>query len=146
MADHYKALRSNLESRESTSEASLEEPTCFFFNLPSTSEKDALHLIQPFWLDQRVRRCANILHDSIHHAKLQSGGMIAQHAMYHKVCLSNFYRKASAKQLEGHYTDEERKLHGLNDLNDLNWDSYHNLKISLPTKTRRKLYLPSTAT
>ena len=111
MADHYKALRSNLESRESTSEASLEEPICFFFNLPSTSEKDALHLIQPFWLDQRVRRCANILHDSIHHAKLQNGGMIAQHAMYHKVCLSNFYQKASAKQLEGHYTDEERKLH-----------------------------------
>ena len=30
--------------------------------------------------------------------------------LYHKVCLSNFYRKASAKQLEGHYTHEERKL------------------------------------
>ena len=39
--------------------------------------------------------------------------MIAQHAMYHKVCLSNFYQKASAKQLEGHYTDEERKLHDI---------------------------------
>ena len=39
--------------------------------------------------------------------------MIAQHAMYHKVCLSNFYRKASAQQLEGHYTDEERKLHDI---------------------------------
>lgn len=38
--------------------------------------------------------------------------MIAPDAMYHKVCLSNFYRKASAKQLEGHYMDEERKLHG----------------------------------
>ena len=37
--------------------------------------------------------------------------MIAQYAMCHKVCLSNFYRKASAKQLEGHYMDEERKLH-----------------------------------
>ena len=38
--------------------------------------------------------------------------MIAQDTMYHKVCLSNFYRKASAKQLEGQYMDEERKLHG----------------------------------
>ena len=38
--------------------------------------------------------------------------MIAPDAMYHKVCLNNFYRKASAKQLEGHYMDEERKLHG----------------------------------
>ena len=39
--------------------------------------------------------------------------MIAQDAMYHKACLSNLYRKASAKQLEGHYTDEERKLRGI---------------------------------
>ena len=59
--------------------------------------------------------------------------MIAHDAIYHKVCLSSFYRKASAKQLEGNYTDEERKLHGIvfgkvvafieeteTDLNDLN--------------------------
>ena len=113
MAGHYKPLRSNLESRQSTSEASLEELTCFFCNLPSTSEKDALHLVQSFRLDQRVRRCANILQDSFLHAKLQNGDMITQDAMYHKACLSNFYRKASAKRLEGHYTDEMRKLPGI---------------------------------
>ena len=39
--------------------------------------------------------------------------MIAQDAMYHKACLSNLYRKASPKQLGGHYKDEERKRHGI---------------------------------
>ena len=39
--------------------------------------------------------------------------MIAQDAKYHNVFLSNFQRKASAKQLEGHYTDKEHKLHGI---------------------------------
>ena len=39
--------------------------------------------------------------------------MIAQDAMYHKSCLNNLYKKESEKQLEGHYSDEERKLHGI---------------------------------
>ena len=30
--------------------------------------------------------------------------------MYHKVCLSNLYRSASYKQLEGNFSDYERKL------------------------------------
>ena len=55
----------------------------------------------------------NILQDSFLHAKLQNGGMIAQDAMYHKACLSKLHQKASAKQLEGHYSGEERKLHGI---------------------------------
>ena len=113
MAGHYKPLHINLESRQSTGEASLEEPTCFFWNLPSTSERDALHFVQSFRLDQRVRRCANILQDSFLHAKLRNGDMIAQDAMYHKTCFSNFYLKASAKQLEGHYMDGECKLYGI---------------------------------
>ena len=33
--------------------------------------------------------------------------------MFHKAYLRNFYRKASAKQHEGHYMEEERKLHGI---------------------------------
>ena len=36
-----------------------------------------------------------------------------QDAKYHRYCLNNLYRKASNIQLEGHFTNEERKLHGI---------------------------------
>ena len=39
--------------------------------------------------------------------------MIAQNAMYHDNCLIELYRAANTKQLEGHYTDSERQLHGI---------------------------------
>ena len=39
--------------------------------------------------------------------------MIAQNAMYHDNCLIELYRTANSKQLEGHYTDFERQLHGI---------------------------------
>ena len=39
--------------------------------------------------------------------------MIAQDAMYHRPCLLDLYRKASTSQLEGHYSDKERQLHGM---------------------------------
>ena len=51
--------------------------TCFFCNMTS-DPKASLHLVQSFRLDQRVRRCTNILEDSHLHAKLQDGDMIAQ--------------------------------------------------------------------
>ena len=47
------------------------------------------------------------------HAKLQQGDMIAQDAMYHDNCLIEMYRTPNSKQLEGHYTDSERQLHGI---------------------------------
>ena len=39
--------------------------------------------------------------------------MIAQDAMYHDDCLIELYRAANTKQLDGHYTDSERQLHGV---------------------------------
>ena len=42
-----------------------------------------------------------------------NGDMIAQDAMYHRPCLLDLYRKASTSQLEGHYSDKERQLHGI---------------------------------
>ena len=86
---------------------------CFFCNNTANTEKGPLHLVQSFRLDQRVRRCANVLEDSYLHAKLQNGDLIAQDAMYHKVCLSNLYRSASYKQLEGNFSDYEKKLQGI---------------------------------
>ena len=70
-----------------------------------------LYLVHSFRLDQCAQRCANLLEDKFLHAKLQNGDMIVQDAMYHKACLSNFYRKVSAKQLEGYYIDHKKKIH-----------------------------------
>ena len=64
-------------------------------------------------LDQRVRKCANVLEDSYLHAKQQNGDLIAQDVMYHKVFLSNLYQSASYKQLEGNFSDYERKFQGI---------------------------------
>ena len=72
-----------------------------------------MYLVQSFRLDQRVRRCAHILNDSLLHAKLQGGDLIAQDAKCNCYCLTNIYRKASNIQLEGHFTNDERKLHGV---------------------------------
>ena len=44
------------------------------------TKKNILHLVQSFRLDQRMRRCAHILNDSLLHAKLQGGDLIAQDA------------------------------------------------------------------
>ena len=75
------------------------------------TKKNILHLVQSFRLDQRMRRCAHILNDSLLHAKLQGRDLIAQDAKYHR--LTNLYRKASNIQLEGHFTNNERKLQGI---------------------------------
>ena len=58
-------------------------------------------------------RCAHILNDSLLHVKLQGGDLIAQHAKYHHYCLTNLYRKASNIQIEGHFTNDRRKLHSI---------------------------------
>ena len=60
-----------------------------------------------------MRRCAHILNDSLLHGKLQGGDLIAQDAKYHHYCLTNLYRKASNIQLEGNFTNDERKLNGI---------------------------------
>ena len=51
--------------------------------------------------------------DSSLYAKLQNGDLIAQDAMSHRVCLNKLYKTASSLQLDGHFTDRERKLHGI---------------------------------
>ena len=85
---------------------------CFLCDEPE-NEKNPLHLVQSFRLDQRVRRFAHILNDSLLHAKLQGGDLNAQDDKYHHYYLTNLYRKASKIQLEGHFTNDERKLLGI---------------------------------
>ena len=102
-----------LDLRRFSGVSSSESPVYFFCDNTCSTEKGPLHLVQSFRLDQRVRRCANVSEDSYLHAKLQNGDLIAQDAMYHKVCLSNLYRSASYKQVEGNFSDYERKLQGI---------------------------------
>jgi len=89
-----------------------EEVVCYFCNKPKDN-KNSLHLVHSFRVDQRVRRCAKLLDDTILYAKLQQGDMIAQDAQYHRKCILELYRNASTKKLEGYYTDEQRQLHGI---------------------------------
>lgn len=106
----FTATRQRLQSVESSSS---KVETCFFCNEEQSTEKGPLHLVQSYRLDQRFRMCVNLLEDSFLHAKLQCGDMIAQDALYHKICLTNLYRKASNKQLGGHYSEKQRKLAGI---------------------------------
>ena len=85
----------------------------FFLCDKPVNEKYPLYLVQSFHLDQRMRRCAHILNDSLLHVKLQGGDLIAQDAKYHRYCLTNLHRKVSNIQVEGHFTNDERKLHGI---------------------------------
>ena len=85
----------------------------FFCNEAESTGKGSLHLVQSYRLDQRVRMCVNFLEDSHLHSKLQCGDMIVQDALYHKICLTSLYRKASNKQLGGHYSEKQRKLAGI---------------------------------
>ena len=90
-----------------------ESLTCFFCGDSADSRKGPLHLAQSFQLDQRVRRCSNMLEDSYLHAKLQYGDMIVQDAKYYRNCQSKLCRSAANKQLEGNFSNHERKLRGV---------------------------------
>ena len=96
--------------RRSSHSSVAESSTYFFCGDSSDSAKGPLHLVQSFQLNQRARRCANLLEDSYLHAKLQNGDMITQDAKYHRNSLSKLYSSAVNKQLEGNFSDHERKL------------------------------------
>ena len=72
-----------------TSSTPTPELKCFLCDLSEKSD-NPLHLVQSLRLDQRVRRCENMLKDSSLYAKLQNRDLIAQNTMYH--CVSYSYR------------------------------------------------------
>ena len=59
--------------------------TCLLCDEPE-NEKNPLNLVYSFYLDQRVRRCAHLLNNSLLHAKPQGGDLIAQDTKYHRYC------------------------------------------------------------
>ena len=103
-------VRTGSERRRSSS---FDKDICFFCDLPGVGSKNPLHFVQSFRLDQRVRRCARILSDTILQGKLKMGDMIAQDVKYHTSCLLKLYRNASSAQLEGHFSDKQRQIHGI---------------------------------
>ena len=84
---------------------------CFFCEL----RKDIgdLRKASTFKVDERVRKCAHILEDSLLLGKLSSGNMIAHDAVYHINCLSTLYRKAEKAHLMDETDNTERHLHGI---------------------------------
>ena len=64
-------------------------------------------------MDERVRKCAHILQDSVLIAKLSVGDMMSQDAVYHAKCLSMLYRKANQENLSDVKGSEEKMLHGI---------------------------------
>ena len=91
----------------------VQEQLCYFCDKAANKEDGQLHLVSSFRLDERVRKCAEILGKRFLQAKLLKGDMIAQDAMYHRNCLTDLYKKANAAQLDGNYNDAERQLHGI---------------------------------
>ena len=102
----------NISGSDHRRSSSCNKNICFFCDLPVEKSKNPLHLVQSFHLDQRVS-CARILSDTFLQAKLQLGDMIAQDALYRAACLLKLYRNAYSAQLEGHFTDKQRQIHGI---------------------------------
>ena len=71
---------------------SLATTVCFFCD--EVGNKQNLRKAATLGLDKRVRDCAQMLGDKRLLCKLSSGGMVAIDAVYHRACLTRFYRKA----------------------------------------------------
>jgi len=66
------------------------ESVCFFCEAGGSDLRQVL----TFAVDEKVRRCANVLGDSVLLGKLAKGDMIAVEAKYHPCCLLSLYYKA----------------------------------------------------
>jgi len=67
-------------------------------------------------MDQKVRKCAIDLQDSILLAKLSARDLVSQDAVYHSKCLVSLYNRARSTQSS--YSDFElvdsgKQLHGI---------------------------------
>ena len=76
------------------------DASCFFCNSAGTD----LRQVMTFEVDEKVRKCASVLSDSVLLSKLAVGDMIALEAKYHPSCLLGLYYKAN---------QFERNLHPL---------------------------------
>ena len=78
-------------TRRNTGVSSVDIKSCCFF---CNNASGTLHKVSTFNMDAKVRACALQLEDSALLAKLSSGDMISQDAVYHASCLVALYNKA----------------------------------------------------
>ena len=82
---------------------------CFFCG----QSNETLHKASTFDIDERVRKCALVLQDTLLLAKLSAGDMISQDAVYHAKCLVLLYNKASRVQSEDVKNLDDKRLLGI---------------------------------
>lgn len=76
--------------------SSCKESVCFFCDVGGCD----LRQVQTFAVDEKVRRCADVLGDSMLLGKLAKGDMIALEAKYHPSCLLNLYYRTGRQEKE----------------------------------------------
>ena len=93
-------------------------PVCFFCG--EVGSKQELRKASTLGLDKRVRDCAQMLGDKRLLRKLSSGDMVAIGAVYHRACLTRFYRKAETVgcDMTESYKTQVIRAHVLNELLD----------------------------
>ena len=96
----------------------LATPVCLFCD--EVGNKQNLRKASTLGMGKRVRECAQMIGDKLLLCKLSSGDMVAIDAVYHRVCLTQFYRKAetvACDMTESNKTQVIRS-HVLNELLD----------------------------
>jgi hypothetical protein len=88
-----KKPRSTRSTAALTNKGPNADPICFFCDCGGSD----LRKVLTWKVDEKVRRCASILEDSMLLGKLSNGDMIALDAMYHPSCLLSLYYKAERR-------------------------------------------------
>lgn len=97
----YKSISDDLstqrETRQSCDSTSIrDKASCFFCEGPGT-KKGPLHQVAAKIVSKKVSEAAEILMDTKILAKLAEGDLVAQDAAYHKLCMTDYYRRANLK-------------------------------------------------
>ena len=94
-------LKTRLRAAFPSSSTKIDLPLYFFCD---AIVEQGFHKVATKALDANVRKMATKLHDTHLLAKLSSGDMIAIDAVYHKHCLTGFYRyRSSVRQKKSEY-------------------------------------------
>lgn len=82
---------------------------CFFCGEASGD----LHEAATFNMDQKVRKCARELQDTVLLAKLSAGDLISQEAVYHTRCLVSLYNRARGLKTDSNQDKVTERLQGI---------------------------------
>jgi hypothetical protein len=113
------AIKSSLESemctpakitRKSSGDAGrYQKGTCFFCN----TSTDKLHQVTTFEMDKTVRKYAYDTLDTGLLAKLSSGDLVSQEAMYHLKCYRELFHNARSQYYNAETNTSNSQMHGI---------------------------------